>query len=93
MPKYINTEQIEQYLHREEFGTPDERWRPESEFAAIVDSIPAADVVEVKHGVWIIEDSEYEPWETYICPFCNAAFGYKLNFCGNCGADMRGETE
>lgn len=55
----------------------------------IIADMPAADAVEIKHGEWIIEDSKFEPWDTYICPFCNAAFGYKINFCGNCGADMR----
>ena len=47
MNKYINTKLIEQNLHREEHGTPDERWIPESEIALFIDSVPSADVEEV----------------------------------------------
>ena len=47
MKKYIDSEQIEQNLHREEYGTPDERWIPESEIAQFIDNVPSADVVEV----------------------------------------------
>ena len=47
MNRYIDAELIEKYISREEHNTPDEKWRPESEFAALVDIIPTADVVEV----------------------------------------------
>ena len=47
MNRYIDAELIEKYISREEHNTPDEKWRPESEFAALVDNIPTADVVEV----------------------------------------------
>ena len=47
MTRYIDAELIEKYISREEHNTPDEKWRPESEFAALVDNIPTADVVEV----------------------------------------------
>ena len=47
MSRYIDAELIEKYISREEHNTPDEKWRPESEFAALVDNIPTADVVEV----------------------------------------------
>ena len=56
--------------------------------------MPAADVVEVRHGAW--DENKY--------PFCNVCQDCrliidrtcikrnsgKLNFCPNCGADMRG---
>lgn len=47
MARYIDTELIEKHIKREDHYTPDERWRPESEFAALIDSIPTANVVEV----------------------------------------------
>ena len=47
MNRYIDAELIEKYISREEHNTPDEKWRPESEFAALVYNIPTADVVEV----------------------------------------------
>ena len=30
---------LKKYLHTEDFGTPDERWKPESEFCAIIDNL------------------------------------------------------
>ncbi|MBQ7124915.1 MAG: hypothetical protein IJP16_05005 [Clostridia bacterium] len=42
MPRYIDAEKLKQDLHQEDFGTPDERWRPESEFAILVDAQPDA---------------------------------------------------
>lgn len=31
--------ELKKYLHTEDFGTPDERWKPESEFCAIIDEL------------------------------------------------------
>ena len=31
--------------------------------------------------------------ELYMCSECNAKWTMRLNFCPNCGADMRGDTE
>ena len=50
------------------------------------------DVPERNVGKWI-ENTEYFP-TTYTCPFCS----YKIyrettDFCPNCGADMREETD
>lgn len=30
---------VKKYLHTEDFDTPDERWKPESEFCAIIDEL------------------------------------------------------
>ena len=30
---------LKKYLHTEDFGTPDEYWKPESEFCAIIDNL------------------------------------------------------
>lgn len=45
MPKYADVEKAEAWLNREDWGTPDERWRPESEFCAMLDSLQRIDVV------------------------------------------------
>lgn len=58
-----------------------------------------ADFVEVKHGEWIVEEELKTPLshayirkeKTYHCPYCNKQYRQKMNFCGNCGADMRKE--
>lgn len=87
MPRYIDADQIEKYVTREDHGTPDERWRPEREFCAIIDSIPTADVQEVKHGHWIEINSEMG---IYRCSQCReTAVGQTgSHFCPNCGAKM-----
>lgn len=44
-------------------------------------------IEERKTGKWI----EIEPPDIYVCPFCKHASSRK-NFCGECGADLRGES-
>lgn len=66
-------------------------------FISCIEKIPAADVVEVRHGVW--NEEKY--------PFCNVCMNCglvidrtcikynsgKLNFCPNCGVRMDGEMK
>lgn len=60
---------------------------------AIVDhikSVPAADVVEVRHGRWI--------GKTYKCSLCGKWVDplqgdADMNYCPNCGAKMDGEEQ
>lgn len=55
----------------------------------ILETLPAADVVEVVHGRW--EDhGEYFGF-AYHCSACNNAAGLKFNYCPNCGARMDGD--
>lgn len=57
-----------------------------------IKAIPAADVVERKHGKWELEP-EYG-W--YICSACRDEVTVKsgrTNYCPNCGADLRGEDD
>lgn len=61
-----------------------------------VQKIPAADVVEVRHGRWILT---IEDWNRWTCPVCSwqkwtdihVSLGY--NYCPNCGAKMDGGVE
>lgn len=62
-------------------------------FLSIVDSQPAADVVEVKHGYWKRQKGRPEA----ICSECGREVVYQTidnkwwfeNYCPHCGADMR----
>ena len=58
-----------------------------------VRAIPSADVVEVKRGKWIYETA-YPDSDVCNCSICDqimqTAKGVRMNFCPNCGADMRG---
>lgn len=60
--------------------------------------LPAADVVPVVHGEWIVRfDGKYNQRRTY-CPSCGKHSGIGGNkqkppYCPNCGAKIRGGTE
>ncbi len=65
---------------------------------SVVSVLPAADVVEVRHGKWIIKTDYKTPVshayirkeKLYICPYCRKDYRQHMNFCGNCGAKMDG---
>lgn len=60
----------------------------------IIKYAPTADVVEVKRGEWMLH-----PDGSGTCSCCNriqkAVWDYDnaQNFCGHCGADMRGDKK
>lgn len=67
----------------------------------MVQDQPTADVVEVRHGEWIVEEEQkttlsgscvYKA-KTYHCPYCKKHFKQRMNFCGECGAKMKGKGE
>ena len=52
-----------------------------------------ADVVEVKHGVWlyklcVVFDSTKDLWR---CSECNTSWDAESKYCPNCGAKMDGD--
>lgn len=58
-----------------------------------IESIPAADVVERKHGEWIKADDGFD--ESWVCSECmeeyvsvDADFIDYAHYCPNCGAQM-----
>ena len=70
---------------------------------AILELMPAADVQPVKHGEW-----DFQGYQLFKCTNCKEIFTQNQleamqnhinqeeftfpNFCPNCGADMRGDT-
>lgn len=62
-----------------------------------IDSLPAADVVEVRHGRWIPEACESVSkrnrlieYRVYSCSICGRSNGrVKKKYCPNCGALMK----
>ena len=93
MSRFIDADKLEQFLHRDEWGTPDECWRPEHEFGKFIDVLSTADVRENVKGEWIREPNCY-----YRCSVCGEHYpsfrdDMDYNFCPNCGADMRGEKD
>ena len=70
----------------------------------VIDELPTADVVEVKHGKWlVIENDEDELWEGgghYECTACGYGFSFggffemnTLPYCPNCRAEMGVKNE
>lgn len=60
-----------------------------------IDEQPIADVVEVKRGEWV----SHHPDGSAICSVCGRKqkdvwdFDNWQNYCGHCGADMRGDEK
>ena len=51
---------------------------------------PTEDVVEVKHGEWRENKTEYM---LYGCSNCDCRVDYEFNYCPNCGAKMDGRRD
>ena len=70
--------------------------RTDNWLGAILVAINNAPTVEVgrPHGEWQVVgyDKDYIPIK-YTCSVCGHKFLYDFNFCPDCGADMRGDTE
>ena len=88
MPEYIEREAL---LKRNMFGNTNPITH-RTYAKNLIESAPAADVVEVKHGEWI-EHFNFGCWH-YDCPFCDFGFATQIrnedtpNYCENCGAKM-----
>lgn len=54
-----------------------------------IESVPAADVEEVKHGKWEYIGTDKKGY-VYRCSNCAGRIGldYETNYCPNCGAKM-----
>lgn len=65
------------------------------------DDIPTVDAVEVVHGRWELHGNDDDCGCSYFCSNCHKSYDedwfyvhgqYRhLNYCPNCGADMRGD--
>lgn len=103
MPEYIereeaiktlkdNVTEMEGYIY---FGS--NLGVPEDEIEDILNEIPTADVVEVRHGEWV--EKGYEGIMTYCseclhrAPFNNHQELILSNYCPNCGTKMDGKGD
>lgn len=65
---------------------------PHAAYQAVRKIKPISDLRPEKSGKWIVGKSKWsESLNSYTCPFCGGSFQNPdpLNFCGDCGADMR----
>ena len=73
----------------------------ETAICSVIDAVPAADVAPVVHGEWILVGTNEHDYETSVeekCSLCGRyVYRYDTqpqdNYCPNCGADMRRESE
>lgn len=87
MARYIDADSIRFYLHK--------GWDLFIADKQNIDSIPTADVVEVKHGKWIEKEEIYGD-VYYTCSNCNNDWTTIdgtpqenfMSYCPNCGAKM-----
>nr|DAM04346.1 MAG TPA: hypothetical protein [Caudoviricetes sp.] len=85
MKEYIERAAVKNLLDR--YGATDDAM-------ALIDTIPAADVAEVRHGRWINTNKEVE--QMCKCSECGYPISYfwsRTPYCPNCGARMDKEDE
>ena len=92
MAKFINADRLLQRLTTIN-STVEQGIKYYNSVYNLVNEQPAADVVEVKRGEWMLH-----PDGSGTCSCCNRTqksvwdYDSAQNFCGHCGADMRGEN-
>ena len=103
MSDYISREAAIEAMYKDAEAHPDHTfWTSQHE--ALMD-IPAADVRPVLRGKWI-QTTQPMGWRDEECAECSVCgedfvldecamdeFTNLMNFCPNCGADMRGESD
>lgn len=96
MARYIDANKL--YTRVKEktnpYGKPTLDYESGVKVLDMIKEAPTADVVEVRHGEWIVH--EEDGYWHYDCPFCDDGFVIKMkmptppNYCENCGAKMDG---
>ena len=98
MKKYKDSEEIKRQLRI--WVQECEDWLEHKEASCfrdcidLLDEIPAADVVEVRHGRWerVIPTKSAAKWSTKVsCSQCHGQGYERYNYCPHCGALMNKE--
>lgn len=100
MTRYIDADLLKKFVF--ETGFYCDTYDDKQYTAEIIDSFPAADVVERKHGKWM-KHNDRACWYCSECKEDNyyayswnsdtGKYEFQDHFCPNCGAEMRKETE
>lgn len=97
-PGYVKTDDIVSYC--EEMARDYELTNPSysdacSDIGNKCLDLSNKNITEVKHGKWVEKSYGGYNWN-FMCSECGFLDGFpmkeRLNFCPNCGADMKGET-
>lgn len=62
-------------------------------YGEYIKSIPAADVVERKHWKWKDVWHDFFKSNVQMCSNCKGISAFETNYCPNCGAEMRGDSD
>ena len=95
MAEYIKREYAVDAVVDVYYNTPDVNLSCEK-FETAIFKIPAADVVEVRHGCWerVIPSKSAAKWSTRVsCSNCHSAGYAHHKYCPNCGAKMDGGAD
>ena len=87
MDEYIKREAVIEAIMSEPPDAHYPQW-----YVDKIKSIPAADVVEVRHGRWINTHSDSEFVQCSLCKYPVYAAWNVTSYCPNCGAYMMGEN-
>lgn len=89
---------MKEYIERADMKALLERYGATDDAMALIDTIPAADVAEVRHGRWIRQPSEINGLDVEFCSECGQGMNernqfWNAKYCPNCGARMDKEDE
>lgn len=94
MNKYVNVEVAKEYLRHDSFDNPYFRSQACQQAIDVLDTVPAADVVEVRHGRW--HDVYPIGASSFVgtCSVCGKSNDIPsvplAKYCPSCGAKMDG---
>ena len=94
MNKYVNIEVAKEYLRHDSFSNPYFRSQACQQAMDVLDTVPIADVVEVRHGRW--HDVYLSSASSFVgtCSVCGKSNDIPpvplSKYCPNCGAKMDG---
>lgn len=86
MAKYIDRDALLEHLKKDPLFDLVERYG----ISGVIESFPAADVRPVRRGKWVHEGSDV--WRCSECDYGIMPWNAGVNFCPNCGAEMREEN-
>ena len=90
MFKYITQEEVFKILT--DLNDPLNAKVRTTEAMRLINDLPAADVKPVVRGKWI-ELGKYIDGYNWRCSVCKRESTMAINYCPNCGADMRGNIK
>ena len=97
--EYITKDRAKQFVcgHCNEVCSEKPCEPSDCDWMAFIDTEPAADVAEVRHGWWerVIPTKSAAKWSTKVsCSNCHSVGYMRYNYCPNCGASMdKGQNE